>query len=129
MYRAERDTTPLEVGVTSRFGADPPTIDILDGDEGELGLFPTIVGMKAEQPFILAIFGEKSSLPGGNASRSPLSLRAIFTSKAASRAPPTFTTSPNAPMRTAATWWWRASPIAILPVTKWRCRSPANCRR
>ena len=63
-YRAERDTTPLEVGAASRFGAEPPTMDIFDGEEGELSLYPTIVGMKAEQRFILAKFGEKSSLRG-----------------------------------------------------------------
>ena len=64
IYRAERDTTPLEVRAASSFGAEPPTIDIFDGEEGELRLFPTIVGMKAEQPFMLAMFGEKSSIRG-----------------------------------------------------------------
>ena len=64
IYRAERDTTELEVGANSSFGAEPPTIDIFDGEEGELRLFPTIVGMKAEQPFLLSIFGEKSSIRG-----------------------------------------------------------------
>ena len=63
-YRAERDPTPLAVGAASRFGAEPPTIDIFDGEEGELSLYPTIVGMKAEQRFLLAIFGEKSSIRG-----------------------------------------------------------------
>jgi hypothetical protein len=62
IHRAERDTTALEVGVNASFNAEPPTVDIFDGEEGELGLFPTIAGMHAEQPFLLAIFGEKSSL-------------------------------------------------------------------
>ena len=63
-YRAERDTTPLTVDVQTSFGAEPPTLDIFDGEEGELSLSPTIIGMEAEQPFILAMFGEKSSLRG-----------------------------------------------------------------
>ena len=64
IYRTERDPTPLTVGADSSFGAEPTTIDIFDGEEGELRLFPTIVGMKAEQQFLLAIFGEKSSIRG-----------------------------------------------------------------
>ena len=35
-HRAERDTTPLIVDVQTSFGAEPPTVDIFDGEEGEL---------------------------------------------------------------------------------------------
>ena len=63
-YRADRNTTPLTVGVGSNFDAEPPTVDIFDGEDGELRLFPTIEGMNAEQQFVLAIFGEKSSIRG-----------------------------------------------------------------
>ena len=51
------------VGADLSFGAEPTTIDIFDGEEGELRLFPTIVGMKAEQ-IPVGDFGEKSSIRG-----------------------------------------------------------------
>ena len=62
IYRAQRDTTALEVGVSAGFDAEPPSIDLTDSDAGEIDLSPTIAGIKAEQPFLLAIFGEKSSI-------------------------------------------------------------------
>ena len=62
IYRAQRDTTALEVGVYAGFDAEPPSIDLTDSDAGEIDLSPTIAGKKAEQPFLLAIFGEKSSI-------------------------------------------------------------------
>jgi hypothetical protein len=64
IHRAERDATALEVGVSATFDAEPPSIDLTDSNTGEVDLSPTIVGMQAEQPFLLAIFGEKSSIRG-----------------------------------------------------------------
>ena len=61
--RADRDPTELSAGVTARFDSEPPSIEVLDGDsDSEMYFSPATYGMKVEQPFIFALFGEKSSL-------------------------------------------------------------------
>jgi hypothetical protein len=61
--RADRDLTELSATVTARFDAEPPSIEVLDGDDdSEMYFSPATYGVKAEQPFIFALFGEKSSL-------------------------------------------------------------------
>jgi hypothetical protein len=61
IYRADRDDTELTADVVADFDASPPTIDVTEGDAGEISLTPTLGGMTAEQRYIIAIFGEKSS--------------------------------------------------------------------
>ena len=60
--RSERDETELEARAATSFSAEPPTIEITESEVGEIGFYPMLHGMAAEQPFLLAIFGEKSSL-------------------------------------------------------------------
>ena len=62
IYRAERTETALSAGVGATFDAEPPLIEVAEGDTGEINIYPALSGMEAEQPYILAIFGEKSSL-------------------------------------------------------------------
>jgi hypothetical protein len=62
IYRAERTETALSAGVGATFDAEPPLIEVTEGDTGEINIYPALSGMEAEQPYILAIFGEKSSL-------------------------------------------------------------------
>ena len=61
-HRAERDGTELSAGVGANFDAEPPQIEVTEGEAGEISIYPTLAGMTAEQPYILAVFGEKSSL-------------------------------------------------------------------
>lgn len=124
IYRAQRDTTALEVGVYAGFDAEPPSIDLTDSDAGEIDLSPTIAGIKAEQPFLLAIFGEKSSI-----AREARRFAPTFIWRPASNRSPTPTTSPSALISMAGLRWWGASPTAIRAATRWRSQSPARCRR
>jgi hypothetical protein len=62
IHRAERDGTELSAGVGADFDAQAPQIEVTEGETSEISLYPTLAGMAAEQPYILAIFGEKSSL-------------------------------------------------------------------
>jgi hypothetical protein len=62
IHRAERDGTELSAGVGAGFDAEPPRIEVTEGEAGEIGFYPALAGMTAEQPYILAVFGEKSSL-------------------------------------------------------------------
>jgi hypothetical protein len=62
IHRAERDGTELSAGVGADFNAEPPTVEVTEGETGEISIYPTLAGMTAEQPYILAVFGEKSSL-------------------------------------------------------------------
>ena len=64
IYRAERNETSLAAGAGADFEAEPPTIEVTESEAGEISIFPTLDGMAAEQKFVIAIFGEKSSIDG-----------------------------------------------------------------
>jgi hypothetical protein len=62
IHRAERNRVEIAAAVGSDFDAAPPTVNITDGETGEISIFPALSGMEAEQESVIAIFGEKSSI-------------------------------------------------------------------
>ena len=66
IHRAERSKTTLVAGASAVFqAATPPSVTVTTDARsrtGWLDFYPALSGMAAEQPYVLAIFGEKSSL-------------------------------------------------------------------
>ena len=62
IYRAARNGVALTVAAGADFAAEPPSVNVFAGKDDEAWIFPILYGFEPEQRFLLAIFGEKSSL-------------------------------------------------------------------